>query len=238
MDTRDLKAEPKLRVLRSDEIPHLLAEAELGAILEWAVTDEKGIVTEHTVKKSESYVRQFLELLYIQMACLGANNAMNVRDTGNTLRAVYLSLDNNPAIRGYHLDTVAAAGSNATGIVVGLGVVAPTINDFALGSIIAHGVALNNLQYGVLTYGTPASDATTSQLTLTRNFTNGSGLGVTVTEIGLYCRAFDGVARYFMLIRDAIGGGVLVPNGQTLNRELPDPGDDLGGHKWQRSLRH
>jgi len=72
-------------------------------------------------------------------------------------------------------------------------------------------------------YGLPASDATTSSFTITRNFANASGNPITVSEIGLYIKAqegrFDGSARQtriFMTIRDVLAGGIAVPNGETL----------------------
>lgn len=78
-----------LRLLRHDEIPHILEEGELGAVLEWAVTRPDGKVIEHVVKRSESFVRQFLDLLYIQMAFVPQSAPYAIRDTGNTLRDQY-----------------------------------------------------------------------------------------------------------------------------------------------------
>lgn len=210
---RDLKAiDPKT-------IPHVLVEGEMGAALEYMVSDTKtGKVTEHVIKRSESYVQQFLQWLWCAFVGNGTSSSIQIRDTGNTLRNIYQNdfnnMANNAEIFG---DVNAGAGTTSYGIVVGTGAVAPTIADYALGTLIAHGVGAGQLQYSVHSFGAPAADATTSQLTITRNFANGSGGAITVNEIGLYCQVNDtgNTIRYIMLIRD-VTGGVAVPNGQTL----------------------
>ena len=140
----------------------------------------------------------------------------NVRDTTNNLRSIYGA---QIAAGGANVtfDVLAAAATSTFGVVVGTGAVAPTISDYQLGAQIAHGVGVGQLQYSAVTFGAPASDATTSQVTITRNFANASGGAITVNEIGLYCRAYYSSAiGYFMIIRDVIAGGISVPNGQTL----------------------
>lgn len=213
MPSTKIKATPNLRLLRAEEIPHVLKEGELGAVLEWAVTDPTGKVTQHVVKKSASFVQQFLQLLYIQMVMLPLTFSVSVRDTGNALRNINSSWGINAS--GYLFDVLAGATVTTFGIVVGTGVGIPTISDFQLLPLIAHGAGAGAMQYGGVTFGAPGSDATTSQLTITRNFTANVG-GITPTEIGLYCRAYDGAARYFMIIRDVIAGGILVPAGNVL----------------------
>ncbi|MDD5510608.1 MAG: hypothetical protein PHI12_07360 [Dehalococcoidales bacterium] len=215
MPNAELNTKPTLKTINPEYIPHVLEEGELGCSIEWAVTDPKTKrVSQHVVKRSESYVRQFLDLLYAQMRISQQSDKQSIRDTGNTLRDVFTLTDSSGGIT---FDVLAGAGVVTFGIVVGTGVVAPTINDYALGTPIAHGVGAGQLQYSAITFGAPSSDATTSQLTITRNFANGSGGDITITEVGLYCRANDGVAaRYFCIIRDVIGAGILVPNGSTL----------------------
>ena len=213
----EIEAKPALRLLRPDEIPHVLEEGEMGCALEWAVTDPKtGVVREHVVKRSESYVRQFLDLLYAI-----ANNASQeypivIRDSTNTLRNVLHDTNDLFNRVPYTLDVQSAVGT-ATSLCVGTGAVAPTINDYALGTTIAHGAGGGQMQYGAVTFGLPGNDATTAQFTITRNFTANAG-GITVNEIGLYARARESpnTERWFLIIRDVIGGGIVVPAGQTL----------------------
>jgi len=204
METQ-IKAEPGVKVIKQDEILKLLIPGEVGAVLELIVKDKDGKVTDNRVMRSKSFVRQFLELLWVVMNDLPTSVTFNVRDTSNTLR----DLENSYTT--FRCD--GAAGVVTTGIIVGTGVVAPTINDFAIGTIIAHGVGAGQLQYSDTIIASAASDATTSQVTITRNFANASGGAITVNEIALYV---EGSTGYFMTIRDVIVGGILVPNGQTL----------------------
>lgn len=218
MINSEIGAKPELRLLRPDEIPHVLKEGELGAVLEWAVTDPKtGKVIEHVVKKSESYVQQFLQMLFVQMGWISSAVPLSIRDTGNALRNIYLPTASGVFDVGYHLDVRAAATITGYGIVVGTGVIAADITDFALGVLIAHGAGAGAMQYDAVTFGAPGSDASVSQVTITRNFTANVG-GITVQEVGLYCRAYDGAARYIMLIRDAgvAGLGIVVGAGNVL----------------------
>jgi len=201
----EIKAIPKLDVIKEEEIPHILEPGEVGAILELIVSNKDGKVTEQRVLKSKSFVQQFLQLLFVKFAISPTVAPISIRDTGNTLRAVYDTT--------YTFDTAAGVTVVTYGIIIGTGVVAPTISDYAIGIIIPHAT----MNYSACTYGAPAADATTSQFTITRNFANVSGGPVTVNEIALYCRAYYTAAiGYFMLIRDVIAGGIAVPNGQTL----------------------
>ena len=203
-----VKAKPELKVIKEEEIPHLLIPGEVGAILELIVRDKRGKITEKRVLKSESFVRQFLELLWIQTNQIGPTTPYSMRNTANVLKSVYNYFSS------FRCD--AGSGIVTHGIIVGTGTLAPTINDYALQTPIAHGTAASQLQYSAVTFGAPASDATTSQFTITRNFANGSGAAITVNEIALYVRGYDGADQYFMVIRDVISGGIAVPNGQTL----------------------
>lgn len=80
------------------------------------------------------------------------------------------------------------------------------------------------MQYGGVAFGAPASDATTSRFTITRDFVNASGGAITVNEIALYVMAYGSDLpsedttniKNFMIIRDIIAGGIAVADGQTL----------------------
>ena len=208
-----IKLKPELKVIKEEEIKHLLEPGELGVVLELTVTDPKtGKVTEHRVMKSKSFVQQFLQLLFAKMIISTSVNTISIRDTSNILRSVWLHGGSDTITP---LDCNAGATVVLYGIVVGTNNTAPTITDFALLTPIAHGVAGGQMQYSAMTFGAPGADATTSQITLTRNFTANVG-GITVNEIGLYVRGWDGTVKYFMTIRDVIAGGIAVPNGQTL----------------------
>lgn len=211
-------AVPTLTVVDPKKIPHVLGKGEMGLALELTVTDKNGKVTEHRILKAESFLKQFLQILYVQMT-YQPPGVMSVRDTGNILRDVKSLPYTGTGNKAVNLDLLAGAGVTDFGILAGTGNTAPTINDYVMETLIAEGVGGGQLQYGAITFGAPASDATTSQLTITRNLANGSGGAITVNEIGMACRANYGTStatQYFLIVRDVIGGGIAVPNGQTL----------------------
>ncbi len=201
-----------LEVIRENQIKHILEPGELGATFELIVSDTKtGKITEHRPpQKSKSFVRGFLELLWVQAYQISPMTAYLIRDTSNIQHYIQSGTATLAVNAPINIDT--------WGIQAGIGVGAPTINDFALGNKITHGVGAGQLQYSASTFGAPASDATTSQFTITRNLANGSGGLITPTEIGLVAKSFRWSAAlyYILTIRDVIGGGIAVPNGQTL----------------------
>jgi len=209
MPKAQIGLKPELKIIRKEEIPHLLVPGEMGAILELTVKDKNGKVTEHRLMRSKSFVRQFLELLWVQAFQIPEVAPYNMRDTGNTLQDIGETC--------LTFDATAASEDVTHGIIVGEGTTAPTIDDYAIETLIPHGTDPGELQYGAVAFGAPASDATTSQFTITRDFANGSGGAITVNEIALYGKGYKyNVTYYFMTIRDVISGGIAVPDGQTL----------------------
>jgi len=206
----EIKAKTDLKVIKPGEIKQILKPGEVGATIELVVRDKDGKITDRRgPMRSTSFVRQFLELLWVQAYQVSENSPYQIRDTANALQNVCQS--------SYGFACDAGIGVETFGIIVGTGAVAVDIDDHVLGTPIAHGAAPTQLQYGAVTFGAPASDATTSQFTVTRNFANNSGGDITVNEVGLYVKGFLwNTTYYFMTIRDVIGGGILVPNGQTL----------------------
>lgn len=205
-----LKIKPKLEVIK-EEIPHLLVPGEVGVVLELTVTRKDGSVREHRLLRSKSYVRQFLELLWIQSYQVPELVCMDIRDTSDVVRSIPES--------GHIFACDALADDDTFGVIVGTGTTSPDIDDHKIETIIPTGGGGGQLNYSIGTYGAPASDATTSQFTITRNFANASGGDITVNEIALYVEGylFETDTDYiFMTIRDVIGGGISVPNGETL----------------------
>lgn len=205
MDVK-VKAEPKAKIVKPKEVE---GTAVLNAVLELTVKDKDGKVTEHRVQKSESFLRQWLELLYIQASGMRWYG-YPVRDTSNTVRQVQADEES--------MRADALATDTTYGIPVGTGDTAPDIDDYALETQIAHGIGAGQLQYSDMAIAHPAFDATASQLTVTRDFANGSGGTVTVYEIGLILtmQEIDDTTCYFLVIRDVIAGGIAIPTGQTL----------------------
>lgn len=187
---------------------------ELGATIELIVFDPKETDPQKREKqhrgpmRSESFLQQFIQLLFVKMAMVTSLNPISVRDTSNALINVHAYYNSNGMFW-----TTAAAGLVTNGIIIGTGNTAPTIADYKIETIIPHAT----MNYSALTIATPAADATTAQITQSRNFSNVSGGNVTVNEAALYCQVYTPAAsKYFCIIRDVIAGGITVPNGQTL----------------------
>lgn len=201
---QQIKLKQEVKQIKPDK--KAMLPGELGCMLELTVHKPNGEVTEYRIVKSKSFVRQFLEILWMQCYNLPSVLAGGTqpKDTGGTARGVDQASGN--------LSAIAAAGITANGIVVGTGTDAVTVNDYKLKTLIAHGVAAGQLQYSAMTFGAPAEDGTTSQFRLTRDFTNGTAATITVNEIGL-----DVIASgyYFLAIRDVITP-IDVPVGEIL----------------------
>jgi hypothetical protein len=213
MKNPELNLISEATVIREDEIKHLLEPGEVGATFELTVTDKDGKITEyHPPQKSKSFVRGFLELLWVYALPIAAPISYAIRDTSNVLHEIEAAQ--------YQMAANTPIAVDTWGIQAGTGIVAPTVNDYALGTKILHDAApptAGRMQYSIMAFGAPASDATTSQFTLTRNFANASGGAITVNEIGLAVKAYRFDTTWYVLtIRDVIAGGILVPNGQTL----------------------
>ena len=199
---------------------HLVfAPGELGAVLEWTVTGKDGKIRERRVVKSRSYVRQFFDLLMVQMNSVAELVPAGIRDTGNIEREICVSA--------FNFACNAVANTDSYGIQVGTGNTAPTISDCKLQTQIAHGSGAGQLQYGGVTFGLPTSDITQSHFTVTRNFSNQSGNPITVYEIGLVVKGdipepwqvskySIATQYYFLTIRDVIASGISILNGETL----------------------
>jgi hypothetical protein len=214
----EIVSDLSVRILAPEKT--ILLPGEVGATIEWVVSDTKtGQISQHQPpKRAESFTKAFFQLLYMQMAHLHVRLGTVVRCTDGLDYMVYSTGD--------FLNSNAALNIDTAGVVVGSGSTPPTISDSALGMKIVHGTGSGQLQYGAVAFGAPASDSTTSQFTVTRNFANASGSSVTVNEIGLYVTQYSHVqypahGQYpftvvCMVLRDVIGGGIAVPNGQTL----------------------
>lgn len=216
-----LKLEAKVRT--NDEIRKLFLPGELGAILDWEVKNPDGKITSKGIKKSESFVRQFMDLLLVKFWNLSPASFLQIKDIAGNMRDV----SNNSFVFAAN----GAVGDVNMGVIVGTGIGAEHVTDYVIGTIIPHDAGahvLGTMQYGAVTYGAPASDPTTSQFTITRNFANATAGAITVQEIALYVKAIipytfegvdsglpGGVAAYFMTIRD-LTGGIAVNAGQTL----------------------
>jgi len=106
---------------------------------------------------------------------------------------------------------IPGVGTVTHGIIVGTGTGVESPTDYAIGSIIGHGTAANQLSYGAGTFTEPAVSGTTSVFKFARVFTNSSPTNpITVKEFAIYC--YNQVAFNFCMSRD-LTGDVNIANG-------------------------
>lgn len=212
-----VKTEKEVKTVQPDH--ELFEPGEVGAVLELIVKKKDGTVRERREMKSKSFVRQFFDILLGQMKQIPELGPVRILDTSNEEREL--------AFAGINFACEALVTDDTYGIVAGTGTTAPTISDYALETQIADGVGAGELQYGDVAFGVPASNATFSHFTVTRDFSNASGAQITVNEIGLYVKVLRGsmyvavgggrdITSIHMTIRDVIAGGIDIPNGETL----------------------
>ncbi len=177
-----------------------------------------------------SWTRHFFDQLYILLYRSNALAAIN--DVGGNPRN---HADDNQDLSGPYLLVASAPGGqrnflpgmggneqycyfNGTnynypqgehlGIMVGTDNTAVAPDDDALGTLINHGEAAGEFLYGGtelfgLTFANP-----NGEFTIRRYFTNISGGGITVEEVGIYCLGMDTdtMAYQFCVARDVTGG--------------------------------
>jgi len=112
-------------------------------------------------------------------------------------------------------DMYAPAGDDSYGLVVGTGTTSVDINDHNLASKISHGTGSGQLSYGDSNPYTTGSGLTQSR-GVERSFDNNSGGDITVNEIGLIMKVYDGSSYYNILILRDVISATTVPNGGRL----------------------
>lgn len=164
--------------------------------------DAEGSLKSHKTLPSRSYVLAMADLVYTNMK----PGNQSIPDTSNTSRT------QGPSGAG-NMQVAASATNAAYGIVVGTGTNGVAIADYALQTLIAHGVGAGQLSYGAVTVTAPATNGSTRQFTVIRTLTNGSGGTITIQELGVY--AYGGT-YYYCIIRDRYVGGYALTNGHAL----------------------
>jgi hypothetical protein len=173
----------------------------LEGYIEWELRDPKGRVVKHRKQPMKSWVKQWLQILYLQFA----NTTFNVTDTGGVSRG--LGSSNAPL-----LSLNAGSGNANYGIVVGSSDTPVTRDDYKLSNQIAHGSGTGQLTYSAMSIDAPVTYSTGYLIRAVRVFTNNSGADITVKEIGVYSYA---VGYYICLIRDVLTTPVTIPNGYS-----------------------
>ncbi len=154
--------------------------------------------------ESHSWTKQAVQILCAMMKYA---NVSNVKDTGGTNRTVGAATSNFVADSPLATDTF--------GIIVGTGTGAESIDDYQLGTKIAHGSSSSQLWYNQGGYTEPIEyPSNTYSYIFNRMFTNISGGSITINEIAWYAKA-TATPYYFCVIRDLLGSGVSISNGAS-----------------------
>jgi len=134
-------------------------------------------------------------------------------DTAGTARGLLLCSPSSS----YRLGAAAPEGDTSFGIVVGTSDVPVSISQYNLLSPIPHGTGPGQLYY-YTTMITSLSKDNIWSLQISRTFGNLSGTDITVREVGLIILLTRAVSAHsaFLLARDVIPGGVIVPSGASL----------------------
>lgn len=191
---------------------------------------------ERREQPSRSFLLQFIELLYVAHASIVVATPYAMTDITGAARDIDSACVSNAQARGSkgHLRIGSSGGQSGIwgsagaalnvagqdisdqtivgeliGIVVGTGVVAVTPADYVLGTRIAHGRAAGELEYGgTELVGLVFADPN-GEFTIRRYFTNLSGGGITVEEVGIYmigCNSNSVDNWPFCGARDLTGG--------------------------------
>lgn len=180
-------------------------------------SDKDGRLWKSRKMRSRSFVKQFLQVMYVGMATLYPT----IKDITNTNRTpsnnvTVLSC----AVPGFDMcwSSGAALQSDEIGIVIGTGDNAVTVTDVALQSQITNGTGAGQMEhYGCWTYNF-TSDASGGSYDIERIFVNNSGNDIIVKEVGIYAGvAISSTGIYGALeVRDVLGSPVTVSDGEHL----------------------
>ena len=178
-------------------------EGALTLFYQYQIKGQHGNIKKSRVRRSDSYVKQFIQVLYSMASMV---DSIVMKDTSN--------VDQTITWNGYPTFYVPGqAGVTGNGILIGTGTTAVTINDYAMETLIDHGTGAGEMQYAALTRTAPVTDVSGTSFRLSRVFSNDSGGSITVEEIGVVVNCIF----YILIIRDVLGASAItVANGEEL----------------------
>lgn len=173
------------------------------------VRDAKGKLIERKKGNSDSFVENFIQMLYGLMYGAASNTQGSVTDTSGYPQSYPNLTSTSQAL----MRVRASAGQHNIGIQVGSGTTPVSKTDYALESKIGHGTGTGQLSYGECSIDAPYEEDGVLKLRIYRNFSNSSGGSITVNEIGIYVSTPAGDV---MIARDVLTSPTTVPDGATL----------------------
>jgi len=185
----------------------------LGIVWEGVLRDERGRVIDRHVKKSQSFVKNFMLLLrgiFLQSGQTAKDVNGEVREIGVGYGRPGYSIWMNYEwhLAGFRLD--APEGDDSYGIVVGYDNITVTPDDYALYTPITHGSEDGKLYYRACNVGDVNVVGNKVSMVISREFVNYGSTVVEVGEMGLV-----GVCPYtnnkFLIVRDTYSSRRQIP---------------------------
>ena len=170
------------------------------------VRDRHGKVVSRERRKSHSFLKQWNQLVYVQMA----QTPQTIMDIGGTPRVI--------ASHNYNLWAIASAGQTVCGICVGTGNTPVAIDDFQLETQIAEGVGGGQMEHLICTVGLSVVAAPSCYFVVPRTIANNSGGIITVREAAIYVKAglWPAPGYTSCVVRDVLVAPQAVPNGGAI----------------------
>jgi len=175
--------------------------------------DAGGHLTQRLIQRSDSFLPNFIGMLYSQLDCSYAGSGTsgsgpNIGGTNEVFISDYTGVYPDNDI----FATNDGSGDASYGIQVGTGTAANSTSTYALASQIANGTGSGQLSYGSHSYVSWSAGSTNT--VATRTFINQSGASITVSEVGL---VFESNGYSFIMIRDVLSSSFTVANGASFN---------------------
>ena len=185
-------------------------EGTLSAWLGVQIYEKDKLIEKHPWQQSHSFVENFIWHLVSMFGYRQISTGISdpVLDTAGVDRG----LDN---ATNEWIEANGDAAEDTQGILVGTNNTAVSLDDYALGTKIAHGAGAGQLEYAQMSFTWPDIDGSNVDCANFRRFDNNSGGSITVEEVGLvgYSEGQSGTAYYFLLARDL--KNFAISNGQA-----------------------
>ena len=169
------------------------------------VRDRHGKVISRERRRSRSLLKQWNQLMFVQMTNIALAGADGIKDISGVLQVA------TKEARNFRME----AHASFTGIFCGTGDTAVAIDDYKLEAVIASGVAAGQFDYkGAATIGDVTLDGSQAKFVVSRHPVNNSGGSITVREIGIYATAYVAASqKYMCAVRDVLVTPLAVPDG-------------------------
>jgi len=172
------------------------------------VRDRHGKVISRERRRSRSFLKQWNQLMFVQMTNIALAGDDRIKDITGVLIAA------TEEARNFRME----AHASFTGIYCGTGVTPVAIDDYMLEAVIEYGVGAGQFDYkGMAVIGDVTLVGPQAKFLVTRKPVNNSGDTITVKEIGIYTSAYVSTSqKYMCAVRDVLETPQAVPDGGAI----------------------